>query len=52
MSVADVALSQKLAEELKYENEETPAGEQPEFLASFMSQGIWKVLSIPPFFNV
>ncbi|KAJ7911044.1 mitochondrial glycoprotein [Mycena leptocephala] len=44
---SDVALSQKLAEELKYENEETPAGEQPEFLASFMSQGIWKIQDTP-----
>ncbi|KAF7330990.1 F-box domain-containing protein [Mycena venus] len=46
---SDVLLAQKLSEELKYENEETPA-EEPEFLTSFNAQGIWKaIISFPVF---
>lgn len=45
---ADVALSQKLAEELQYENEAS-AGEEPEFLTSFKAQSVWTVRS--PFFS-
>ena len=39
---ADVALSQKLAEELQYETE-AAAPEEPDFLKSFNAQGVWKV---------
>ena len=42
MNVADVALSQKLAEELQYENEANAVTE-PDFLKSFNAQGVWKV---------
>jgi len=39
---SDVALSQKLAEELQYENEaNTPA--EPEFLKNFKAQGLWTI---------
>ncbi|KAJ7477017.1 mitochondrial glycoprotein [Mycena galericulata] len=44
---SDVALSQKLAEELKYENEARESAEEPEFLTSFQSQGIWKIQDTP-----
>ena len=40
--IADVALSQKLAEELQYETE-AAAPEEPDFLKSFNAQGVWKV---------
>ncbi|KAF8173745.1 mitochondrial glycoprotein [Mycena galopus ATCC 62051] len=43
---SDVLLTQKLAEELKYEIEEAPAGE-PEFLTVFKEQGIWKIQDTP-----
>ena len=39
---ADVALAQKLSEELKYEKE-TASTEEPEFLTAFKAQGVWKV---------
>ena len=39
---ADVALSQRLAEELKYENE-AAAPADPEFLKAFKAQGTWAV---------
>ena len=42
--VADIAMSQKLQEELKYEQEsvaESP--ETPEFLKQFLEQGVWSV---------
>ncbi len=41
---ADVALSQKLSEELQYETESNASAE-PEFLKSFNAQGVWKVCS-------
>ncbi|KAJ7499630.1 mitochondrial glycoprotein [Mycena latifolia] len=46
---SDVALVQKLSEELKYETEENAGAEAevPEFLASFESQGIWKIHDEP-----
>ena len=40
--VADVALAQRLGEELKYENEAAPAAE-PDFLKAFKAQGTWAV---------
>ena len=39
---ADVALAQRLAEELKYENE-AAAPADPEFLKAFKAQGTWAV---------
>ncbi|KAJ7065063.1 mitochondrial glycoprotein [Mycena amicta] len=39
---SDVSLSQKLAEELKYEKDANET-EEPEFLRSFTSQGIWQI---------
>ncbi|KAK7053813.1 F-box domain-containing protein [Favolaschia claudopus] len=39
---SDVLLAQKLEEELNYENEEA-APEEPEFLTTFKSHGIWKI---------
>lgn len=39
---SDVALGQKLGEELKYEKEAAPAGE-PEFLTAFKAHGVWKI---------
>lgn len=39
---ADVLLSQKLAEELKYEKEAATEPE-PEFLTTFKQQDLWKV---------
>ncbi|KAI0090296.1 mitochondrial glycoprotein [Irpex rosettiformis] len=39
---ADVALSQKLAEELQYESEASQEAE-PDFLKSFNAQGVWKI---------
>jgi hypothetical protein len=42
--VADVALSQKLQEELKYEAEANAQTEAtPEFLKAFQEQGLWQV---------
>ncbi|OJA12074.1 hypothetical protein AZE42_02175 [Rhizopogon vesiculosus] len=39
----DVVLSQKLAEELKYEKEAAVDATEPEFLKTFKEQGIWTV---------
>jgi len=39
---ADLALSQKLSEELKYEQEAAEA-EEPEFLTAFKKRGAWEV---------
>ncbi|KZT24864.1 mitochondrial glyco protein [Neolentinus lepideus HHB14362 ss-1] len=41
-AASDVALSQKLQEELKYE-QEVAAQEEPEFLTTFKSQNIWQI---------
>lgn len=47
MPIADVVLSQKLAEELKYEKEAVAdAPEEPEFLKTFKEQGIWEVCTM------
>ena len=42
---ADIALAQKLGEELKYEKETANSGE-PEFLTAFKAQGVWKVRTL------
>ena len=42
-SVADVVLSQKLAEELQYEKTSAEGVSEPEFLTSFKADGTWKV---------
>lgn len=44
-NVADVSLSQKLQEELKYEQDaaEEASGATPEPLKSFLERGIWSV---------
>ncbi|THH00108.1 hypothetical protein EW026_g2362 [Hermanssonia centrifuga] len=39
---SDVALAQKLSEELKYEKE-SAAPSDPDFLTAFKSQGVWKI---------
>jgi len=41
--IADLALSQKLAEELKYEQEAKTMAEEPEFLTAFKKHGVWEV---------
>lgn len=47
MPIADVVLSQKLAEELKYEKEAVAdAPEEPEFLKTFKEQGVWEVCAM------
>jgi hypothetical protein len=44
---ADIALSQKLKEELKYEKESlSEDGTTPEFLKNFLEKGVWSVRSI------
>jgi complement component 1 Q subcomponent-binding protein len=43
MPIADVVLSQKLAEELKYEKEAAVDATEPEFLKTFKEQGLWEV---------
>ena len=40
---ADMALSQRLAEELKYEQEAATEAEEPEFLTAFKKRGVWQV---------
>lgn len=40
---ADLALSQRLAEELKYEQEATTEAEEPEFLTAFKKRDVWQV---------
>ncbi|KAG1763720.1 mitochondrial glycoprotein [Suillus occidentalis] len=43
----DVVLSQKLAEELKYEKEAVAdAPEEPEFLKTFKEQGVWEIQDV------
>ncbi|KAJ7083060.1 mitochondrial glycoprotein [Mycena belliarum] len=44
---SDVALVQKLSEELKYEVEENANAEVPQCLTAFESQGIWKIQDEP-----
>jgi len=39
----DLALSQKLAEELQYENDANKDATEPDFLHTFKAQGIWQV---------
>jgi hypothetical protein len=41
--LADIALSQKLAEELQYEKDANANEPEPEFLKSFKEQNIWQV---------
>jgi hypothetical protein len=36
-------LSQKLAEELNYEQEAITGAEEPEFLTAFKKRGVWEV---------
>jgi len=43
---SDIALAQKLAEELKYEKESATSSE-PEFLTAFKAQGVWKIEDTP-----
>ena len=43
VDIADLALSQKLAEELKYEQEANSEAEEPEFLTAFKKRGVWEV---------
>ncbi|KAH9888045.1 mitochondrial glycoprotein [Cubamyces lactineus] len=43
---SDVALAQRLGEELKYENEAAPAAE-PDFLKAFKAQGTWAIEDAP-----
>ncbi|KAH7928563.1 mitochondrial glycoprotein [Leucogyrophana mollusca] len=40
---SDVVLSQKLAEELKYEKEAAVESADPEFLKTFKEQGVWQI---------
>jgi len=41
---ADIALSQKLQEELKFEQESLPEPDAtPDFLKTFLEQGVWSV---------
>lgn len=39
----DLALSQKLAEELKYEQEANTEAQEPESLTAFKKRGVWQV---------
>lgn len=43
--LGDVALTQKLSEELQYEKEAGTEAE-PDFLKSFKAQNVWKVCAI------
>ena len=43
LRTADLALSQKLAEELKYEQDANAEAEEPEFLTAFKKRGVWEV---------
>ena len=45
---ADLALSQKLAEELKYEQEAATEAEEPEFVTTFKKRGVWQVRQCQP----
>ncbi|KAF9652748.1 mitochondrial glycoprotein [Thelephora ganbajun] len=42
----DLALSQKLAEELKYEQEASTEAGEPEFLTAFKGRGVWEVENV------
>jgi complement component 1 Q subcomponent-binding protein len=42
----DLALSQRLAEELKYEQEASTGTEEPEFLTAFKKHGVWEVQTV------
>lgn len=42
-SPADIPLSQKLQEELQYEQEARTNEASPEFLGNFLEQGVWSV---------
>ncbi|KAJ7638206.1 mitochondrial glycoprotein [Roridomyces roridus] len=44
---SDIALVQKLSEELSYEHEEMEKADKPDFLAAFESRGIWKIQDTP-----
>lgn len=44
---ADVALSLRLSEELKYE-QEANTGAEPEFLTTFKERGVWGVRALVP----
>lgn len=49
VDTADLALSQKLTEELKYEQEANTETEEPEFLTAFKKRGVWEVNEHPLF---
>lgn len=53
-NAADISLSQKLKEELKYEKEslETPSNAKPEFLKTFLDAGVWTVRTLFFFFVI
>jgi len=42
----DIALSQKLKEELKYEKESLSEGSTPEFLKNFLEKGVWSISDV------
>jgi hypothetical protein len=42
-NVADIALSQKLGEELRYEKEENTGDSTPAFVNAIVEQGVWTV---------
>ena len=42
-SPADIALSQKLGEELRYEKEENTEAAEPAFVKAIVEQGVWTV---------
>ena len=45
LSLADIALSQKLQEELNFETQDADQKGVPEFLQQFKAQGVWTVSS-------
>ena len=47
VDTADLALSQRLTEELKYEQEAKAGTEEPESLTAFKKHGIWEVNEHP-----
>jgi len=40
---SDLALSQKLGEELQYEKEATASASEPDFIRAFKAQGVWTI---------
>jgi hypothetical protein len=42
-SLGDLALSQKLGEELQYEKEAGTGASEPDFIRTFKAQGVWTV---------